>query len=303
MKQIKIDHKLINRVISSNVDDSFSFSGLGLTNSVNKDSLTFLDDSKYVKELLQNSNIKGVITTSKISTETSWPSHFKVIVNEDPRYAFYSLQNEVTNISFKESSFKSTIDSSARIHKTAYIADERVVIGRNVVIEPNVTILEDVEIGDDCVIRAGSVIGSEGFEHKKTSKGLLSVRHDGKVILGNRVEIGALNSISKGFAYRNTIVGDETRTDNLVHIAHGVQIGKRCLFPASCMIAGSCNIEDDVWIGPNASISSQVTIGKNAFVTIGSVVTKDVKEAEKVTGNFAIPHMLFLRDLKIKTST
>ncbi|MTI38250.1 DapH/DapD/GlmU-related protein, partial [Fulvivirga lutimaris] len=143
-----------------------------------------------------------------------------------------------------------------------------------------------------------TVVGSEGFEHKKTTKGILSVKHDGKVIIGKDVYIGALNAISKGFSYRNTIIGDSTKTDNLVHIAHCVQIGERCLLPASSMIAGSTTLEDDVWIGPGSSISSQLTIGKNGFISIGSVVTKNVNMNEKVTGNFAIPHRKFLKHIR-----
>jgi UDP-3-O-[3-hydroxymyristoyl] glucosamine N-acyltransferase LpxD len=155
-----------------------------------------------------------------------------------------------------------------------------------------------VRIGRGTIVRAGAVLGAEGFEHKRTSRGILSVRHDGEVIIGERVEIGANCAISKGFSFRHTVIDDETRLDNLVHVAHGAQIGKRCFLPASCMIAGSTTIHDDVWIGPNASVSSQVQVGEGAYVTIGAVVTRDVPAGQRMTGNFAVPHAAFLSILK-----
>lgn len=278
-----------------NIDFDIEFQTLGLVNSDIPDTLTFLDNTKFVDELNLNKNISIVIATKELMSSITDKT---LIIVDDPRHAFYSLQNKIYE--WNNIRVETKIGINCKIHPTAFIANYNVIIGNNVIIEPNVSILENVEIGDNVIIRAGTVVGSEGFEHKKTSKGILSVTHDGKVIIHNNVHIGSCNAIAKGFAYRNTIIGEDSKTDNLVHIAHGVQIGKRCLFPASCMIAGSVTIEDDVWIGPNASISSQLTIKSGAYITIGSVVTKNAEENEKLTGNFAIPHNLFLADLKKK---
>ena len=184
------------------------------------------------------------------------------------------------------------------VHPTAFVSEYNVTIGKNVVIEPHANIMSDVVIGNNCVIRAGSVLGSEGYEYKRTSQGVLSVFHDGKVIIGNNVEIGANTCVDKGLMSFDTTIGDNTKVDNLVHIAHSVTIGKNCFIIACSMIAGSVKIEDDVWVGPNANIAPQVTIRKGGFVTLGSVVTKEVNEKEWVTGNFAIPHAKFLEIFK-----
>ena len=129
------------------------------------------------------------------------------------------------------------------------------------------------------LIRSGSTIGVEGFEHKRLRNGLiLSVIHDSNVVIGREVEIGGNNTVAKGFMGQDTKIGDFTKTDCLVHIGHCAQIGARCLIPACAMIAGSTIIGDDVWIGPNASISSSLKIGNGAFVTLGSVVVSDVEE-------------------------
>jgi UDP-3-O-[3-hydroxymyristoyl] glucosamine N-acyltransferase len=142
------------------------------------------------------------------------------------------------------------------------------------------------------------MIGVQGFEHKRTSQGLLSVVHDGLVCIGEEVEIGANNTIAKGLMGRDTTVGDWTKTDCLVHIAHCVQIGQRCLIPASAMIAGSVTIGDDVWIGPNSTISSQVRIENQAVITLGAVVVRDVEAKSRVSGNFAMEHTAFIRAAK-----
>ncbi|MDZ4809703.1 MAG: UDP-3-O-(3-hydroxymyristoyl)glucosamine N-acyltransferase [Bacteroidota bacterium] len=268
---------------------------LALSNSQQPDTLSFCDTEKFLREIEKNENITALFVTEAVAQKIT-NTAIALIKTEDPRYDFYYLLNEAGKENYKE--FKSEIHSSAKIHDRAYVALNNVKIGANTIIEPNVTILADVEIGENCIIRAGSVIGSEGFEQKRTQKGILAVLHFGKVIISDNVHLGALNSVAKGMSFRDTTIGDSTRTDNLVHIAHGVQIGKRCFLPASSMIAGSVTVEDDVWIGPNASISSGVVLKTKSFITIGAVVTRTVEEAQTVSGNFAIPHQKFLRNLK-----
>jgi UDP-3-O-[3-hydroxymyristoyl] glucosamine N-acyltransferase LpxD len=285
---------LLNKILGLDIQESFNFSALGLSNASKAESLSFLDDERYLSELNANLNISGVLVS--MENKHLLASTKEIIVVEDPRWAYYSLHNYIAKNTKVQ--FETKIEKSTFVHKTAYVAEKNVIIGANCIIQPNATILEDVEIGDNCIIGAGTVVGCEGFEHKRTRNGILSVVHDGKVIMHNNVELGANNAVSKGFNSRLTIIGEHCKTDNLVHIAHGVQIGKRCFFPASCMIAGSVTIEDDVWIGPNSSISSFIEIKKNAFVTIGSVVTRNVNEGAKVTGNFAIAHDMFLSNLK-----
>ncbi len=267
---------------------------LGLSNSQSPNTLSFCDTEKFVTDIEKNLNITALFVNEGAGKKLS--DRILKIQSDDPRWSFYDLINKAGKDSYRE--FKSEIHHTAQVHERAYISPNNVRIGANTIVEPNVTILPDVEIGNNCIIRAGSVLGSEGFEQKRTQKGILGVLHFGKVIVHDDVHLGALNSLAKGMSFRDTIVGESTRTDNLVHIAHGVQLGKRCFLPASCMIAGSVTIDDDVWIGPNASISSGIRIGKNAFITIGAVVTRNVDEGQTVSGNFAIPHQKFLRNLK-----
>jgi UDP-3-O-[3-hydroxymyristoyl] glucosamine N-acyltransferase len=291
---MKITNEVFIKLFGIDPDFPLSIEELGLSNTTAPAAMSFIDDTRYLQELNANANIAVVIATPELSDKVAQPK--KTIVADDPRYVFYTLLNHIGEVRHRIS--PTFIDPTAVVHPTAYVAPTNVVIGAHSIVEPNVTILEDVEIGKHCIIRAGSVIGAEGFEQKRTIHGILAVKHFGKVIIHDHVHIGCLNGVSKGMSLRDTIVGESTRTDNLVHIAHGVHLGKRCLLPAACMIAGSVTIGDDVWIGPNASISSGIKLDKSSFVTIGSVVTRAVGEGETVTGNFAIPHKKFLRNLK-----
>jgi UDP-3-O-[3-hydroxymyristoyl] glucosamine N-acyltransferase len=277
-----------------NLSFSGEFQQLSLSDSNIPNSISFFDDKRYLNQLNENANVTGVFVTPENKHLVNLDK--EIIVVDDPRWTYFTIYNYLAKQNKKY--HKSQIHSSANIHPTAFVAENNVIIGKNTIIQPNVTILEDVEIGNDCIIGAGTVIGAEGFEYKKTSKGILSVFHDGKVLIGNNVVVGANNGISKGFSFRNTTIGDDTKTDNLVHIAHCVQIGQRCLLPAACIIAGTVTIEDDVWIGPNASITSGITIGKNGFITIGSTVTKSVLTNQKVTGYFAVEHTTFMKNFK-----
>ncbi len=290
----------INRIATSlGIEKEYTgeFALLGLVNSNTPGTLTYIDTEKFIPQLLSNENITGVIATkeiaSKITNET-----ILVFVVDEPRYHFFTIYNALAQENYKH--FDSIISPSAKIHPRAYVSANNVIIGDNVIVGANASILADVEIGNDCIIREGAVLGSDYYEFKKTSKGILSVIHDGKLLMGEKVYVGNNATIYKGFAFKDTKIGDETKIENLVEIAHGTWIGKRCFLIGHAMVCGSCEIGDDVWIGPGAIILNQVNIGNRAVVSIGSVVTKHVKDDQRVTGNFAIDHQKFLDNLKKK---
>ena len=104
---------------------------------------------------------------------------------------------------------------------------------------------------------------------------LLRFIHLGGVKIGNEVEIGALNSIARG-TLNDTIIENGVKTDNLVHIAHNCYIGCNSLITACVELSGGVIVGKNVWIGPNSSVLEKIKIGDNAFIGIGSVVTKDV---------------------------
>jgi UDP-3-O-[3-hydroxymyristoyl] glucosamine N-acyltransferase len=274
-----------------------SFSVMGFVTHSGKEMLGFLDDRSYLDRLHQNPNVSSVLTTEEFVEKV--PLGTGVAVSENPRRDFYVLHNHLARrTDFYGSGFPNWIAPDARISPSAWVAEQGVRIGRRVVIEPGVVVFPNTIIGDDVIVRAGSVIATEGFEFKRFGKEILPVSHAGGVRLGDRVELQANCTVSRSLFGGFTEVGEDSKFDNLVHIAHNVKIGRRCLVAAMAMFAGSVTLGDDVWIGPGASISSDVVIGDGASVTVGSVVTRNVEPGQHVTGNFAIEHSRFMTFLK-----
>ena len=291
MKLSEVNKGYIEVVIDGKIES------LGFVAYNNPKQLVYIEDIKYLPLLLRNSNISSVITTEELVS--SIPEGLGIGISKNPRESFYKIHNYLAkNTDFYWKTFKTEIASSAKIHSTAYVVERNVRIGKRCYIEPNVSILEGSTVNDDVIIRAGSVIGTEGFEFNRKGREIMPVIHAGGVLLHNRVEIQANCCVSKAVFGGFTEIGEDTKLDNLVHIAHNVIIGKRCLLAACAMVAGSAKIGDDVWIGPSASISSEVVIGDGASITFGSVVTKNVDPGKRVTGNFAIDHDKFIAFLK-----
>lgn len=271
------------------------FESLGLVTYHMPKQFSFIEDSKYIAQL--KSNISCVITTKELMQDI--PKRCGVALSENPRKSFFDIHNHLAKYTdFYCNDFETIIAKSSLIHPTAYISGKNVRIGEGCEIGPNVSILENSILENDVIIRTGSVIGTEGFEFKRFDEEIVPVVHAGGVLLRNKVEVQANCCISKSIFGGFTEIGENTKIDNLIHIAHNVIIGKRCLIAASAMVAGSVKIGDDVWVGPSVSISSGIEVGNNASLTIGSVVTKNVAPNQRVTGNFAIEHNKFINFLK-----
>ena len=289
----KISGDFINKITDLSLPDIYYGNKLGLIedsyDNSETDLITFIDDRKYIRKVLRNEKIISIYTTHELWDELK-NSTIQPIFCEDPRFYFYSLYNFIGHLNYVKR--PSRIATTSKINSKAFVSEYNVVIGSNTVIEPNATILPDVEIGDNVIIRAGAVIGSEGFEHKKTSKGILSVFHSGKVIIYDNVEIGANSCVDKGLI-RNTVIHPEVKIDNLVHIAHSVVIGKKSFITAGVLIAGSVKIGENVWLSVGDVILNNVHIGNNSFVGANSLVLRTIKENSRV---FGIPAISLLHE-------
>jgi len=186
------------------------------------------------------------------------------------------------------------LGDNVRIFPFSYIGNN-VEIGDNSVIYPHSVILDGTEIGREVIIYPGVVIGSDGFGYHPIKGELKAIPHVGKVIIGDSVEIGALSMIDRG-TIGNTVIGEGTKIDNSVHIAHNVKIGKNVIILAQVGIAGSCTVGDNVVIAGQAGISDHVKVNKGAKVAAKSGVVKDVKEGEVVFGYPADKRLSVLRN-------
>jgi len=273
------------------------FESLGFVTHRNPKQFVFIENARYLQALQGNNNITCVLTKEELVSLI--PANLGLAICETPRKTFYEIHNYLArNSDFYWKTFNTEIAGNAVIHPTAFIAPRNVRIGEGCIIGPRVCILEGAIIEENVVIGPGSIIASEGFEFNRLGKSILPVAHAGGILLHARVEIQANVCVDKAIFGGFTEIGEDTKLDNLIHIAHNVLIGKRCLVAACAMVAGSTTIGDDVWVGPSASISSEVCIGDNASITIGSVVTKNVPSGQRVTGNFALEHDRFITFLK-----
>ena len=276
------------------------FSSLGLVEyNYGNDVCTFITEKKYLEHL--SGNISMVITTKEIADVLS--KHKKEIgqcITKDPRITFFEMHNYLINHKeYVREKKKTVIGKNCNISSLAFIAPYNVVIGDNVVIEEFCAIKENTNIGDNCIIRTGAAIGVEDFEFKRKNDTVFGVHHVGGVKIGHDVEIQSHSCIDKAiYPWDNTVIGAYTKIDDLVHVGHGVKIGKGCMIIANSAIGGRTKIGDNTWIGIGVQIRNGISIGDNARANMGAVVTKNIAAGESVSGNFAIEHGQFIKNIK-----
>jgi UDP-3-O-[3-hydroxymyristoyl] glucosamine N-acyltransferase len=168
---------------------------------------------------------------------------------------------------------------------TNYDLNRGIQIGRGTTIGSYVKIAQNVRIGKDCIIKSGAVIGEAGFGFERDEEGKpIRFPHLGNVVIGDRVEIGSGTTVCRG-TLGSTIIEDDVKIDDHVHIAHNVRVKKKAMVVACAEVSGSVVIGEEAWIGPNASILEKLNIGRQAFIGIGAVVIRDVPDGVTVVGN------------------
>lgn len=219
-----------------------------------------------------------------------------IIVN-NPRQVFQQI---IKKYFYNEANLYSGISNTAVIHQTVVIGDivyigefvvieEGCVIGNHVLIDHHTVIKKNTIIGDGVKIGASSVIGGIGFGYEKNENNKYElIPHLGNVVIEDFVEIGNCSCIDRA-VLGSTTIRKNAKIDNLVHIAHGVEIGENSLVIANAMVAGSVKVGKNVWIAPSSSILNQKRIEDDAVIGMGAVVIKDVEEKQIVIGNPARP--------------
>jgi UDP-3-O-[3-hydroxymyristoyl] glucosamine N-acyltransferase len=240
-------------------------------------SISYISDIKSLS-CMDKTKLSCVITTSEIASKIKIPA----VIHENPQLLFIKIIKESYSLS-NSSMFSNTIDSHNAIDASANIGINAVIgnnvtIGESSIIYPNVTIYDNSIIGDNVIIQSGAVIGSDGFGLIKDSGLWIKVPHIGNVIIGNNVEIGANTTIDKG-TIDSTIISDNVKIDNLVHVAHNVKIGKNTAIAACVGIAGSTSIGENCTIGGGSGLNGHIDITDNVHIHGMTMVTKSIKEA------------------------
>ena len=208
---------------------------------------------------------------------------FKELKNISPNLGISELAHVGKNVSISEKSSLANFVNIADgviveddvIIESGVVIGENSVIGRGSKIYPNVTIYDSVEIGSNCIIHSGAVIGSDGLGFAKHKGQWLKIEHLGKVIIGNNVEIGSNTSIDKG-SVGNTIIEDDVKIDNLVHLAHNVKIGSGTAIAANSAVAGSSSIGKNCTLAGCCAVVDNIEITDNVHITAMSLITKSI---------------------------
>lgn len=226
-----------------------------------------------------------------------------VIYAEKPRFGVSYFANVERGVFFRKKSTNyvgqfatvergAVIEPGVKIYPGAFVG-RNVVLGANTIVQTGAHI-ENATIGADCVINANAVIGKDGFGYTRQNGKNVFIPHVGRVVLGDRVSVGANSCIDRG-AMTDTMVGTGTKIDNLCQIAHGVVIGNECFLASGVGIAGGAVIGNQVMIGGHVGISNGVHVGDNSEIGATSAVFRDIPSNEKWHGNPAGPGIEFFR--------
>lgn len=174
------------------------------------------------------------------------------------------------------------------------VLEAGVVVGDDTVIGPRVIICTGAVIGRRVTIKAGAVIGGTGFGYLSGPGGHERILHIGGCRIGDDVDIGSNSCVDRG-SIGDTVIGNGSRLDNHVHIAHNVRIGEHCLLMAGVAIAGSTRVGNRVILAGQAGLVGHLSIGDDVRVGAQSGVTSSIPAGEDVSGFPARPHREYMR--------
>ncbi|MEX1190448.1 MAG: UDP-3-O-(3-hydroxymyristoyl)glucosamine N-acyltransferase [Brumimicrobium sp.] len=287
-------------------DPKTTVTGLSKIEEGQPQTLTFLANMKY-EEYIYSTNASIAIVNKTFNPSKSLPKTLTLVKVEDAYSCFAKLLEVYNQMRQKQPKIEknATISESAKIGKEPYIGagvyigedavigdnvkiypntfiGDNVSIGDNTLIHPNVSIYHDCQIGKNCLIHAGAVIGADGFGFAPDENGeFQKVPQIGNVILEDNVDIGANSTIDRA-TLGSTILRRGVKIDNLVQVAHNVEIGQNSAMAAQVGIAGSSKIGKHVMVGGQAGISGHIKIADKTQIVAQSGIPGSVKKSGKI---------------------
>lgn len=257
----------------------FPVLGMNEIHVVEPGDIVFVDHPKYYDKALQSA-----ATIILINKEVSCPEGKALLLSDNPFRDFNVLTRHFRPFVSSNVSISSTanIGEGTVIQPNCFIGNN-VTIGKNCLIHANVTIYDHCVIGDDVVIQSGTIIGADAFYYKKRPEGFDQLLSGGRVVIEDRVGIGALCTIDRGVT-GDTKIGAGTKLDNQVHVGHDTVIGQKCLIAAQTGIAGCVVIEDEVTLWGQVGTTSGITIGSKAVILGQTGVTKSIEGGKTYFG-------------------
>ena len=301
---IQIAEKLEGELVG---DGSVQFTGLASAEHARAGELTFAENATYFAAAEQ-SQAAGILVAEPFVSAT------KVLIRV--RNARVAVARALP-LFFPPEGYPSgihpsaVIDASAQVDPSAHIGPNCVLgpgvrlgarsvlmggndlregcrLGNDVCLFPNVVLYRQTQLGHRVTIHAGTVIGSDGFGYVLDEGRHRKVLQLGNVVIHDEVEIGANVAIDRG-TLGSTVIGEGTKIDNLVHVAHNVVIGRHCLIMGQVGFAGSTRLGDYVVVASQSGIADHLKLGDQAVVGAKSGVMRDVPDGGRVLGIPAAP--------------
>jgi UDP-3-O-[3-hydroxymyristoyl] glucosamine N-acyltransferase len=254
------------------------------------------------------------------------PPHVAVLASDAPQYAFASVARLLYPTAARPGPMtrETGISSAAFVEDGAHVEEGAIIeagavvcsgasIGRGTIIAPRAVVGPFCRIGRDCfigagtsiqtaligdrvVIHAGVQVGQDGFGYVPGKNGPEKIPQIGRVIIQDDVEIGANTTVDRG-GMADTVIGEGTKIDNLVQIAHNVRIGRGCIIAGHCGLSGSVTLGDFVMLGGRVGLADHVAVGSGARLAASSGVMDNVPAGEIWAGAPAIPMRDFFREV------
>lgn len=284
--------------------------------------LTFLSNRKYAGQL-QETRAAACFVTRRHASQL--PVGTAAIVTDEPHRAFaLALRLYYSDALYSKAAASAADADGHLIHSSAQIAQGaivepgavvgreahigagttvaagavigyRVTIGRDCYIGPGATLTHAL-VGDRVIVHAGARIGQDGFGFAMGAAGHLKLPQIGRVVIGDDVEIGANSTVDRG-SLMDTVIGEGTKIDNLVQIAHNVVIGRHCIIVAQSGVAGSAELGDFVVMGAQSGVLGHVKIGNGAQIAGMAHVKNDIGVGARVGGTPARPFKQWAREV------
>lgn len=281
-----------NCVLQNGLKKDDKFTDIAALDKALEGHLTFLHNEKYIS-LLKSTKAKACIISKDIANKVDSEKYeVKLLVSKNPYKLYCQIIEYLYGVKEDSHEFPAKkIADSVKIMPGSYIG-EGVEIGENTIVNPHAVIMPGCKIGNNCVINAGAYVafsilgdgvilqsgarvGTDGFGYFSDHNGHHKITHYGRVILEDNVEIGANSAIDRG-SVGDTVIGEGTKVDNLVQVAHNVKIGKHCFLVSQAGVAGSTQIGNFVVLGGQVGVSGHLKIGDNTRFAAQAGITKNI---------------------------